>query len=182
LRRNVAFVSISLSLGETKVNQEQLFMSERKQAIKAKLSETRDYLNSLLDQVGDRWEQQVYSDGLGWTVRQLVNHLTDADRGHMNQAMTYAEGGELVPADFDIERYNAHITRKTAEKSPAQALEELAAQRQQIFEWLDNVDEAKLDLKGRHASLKMMTVEEILRYSAAHEHQHAVELADALEN
>ncbi|RMG70556.1 MAG: hypothetical protein D6711_17050, partial [Chloroflexi bacterium] len=67
-------------------------MTSRKQAILDRLAESRTYLDQVLDQVGDRWEQQVYSDGLGWTVRQLVAHLADAERGHYLQVTNIAEG------------------------------------------------------------------------------------------
>jgi len=38
-------------------------MSERIERIKQNLAQARDYWNSVLDQVGDRWDTPVYSDG-----------------------------------------------------------------------------------------------------------------------
>ncbi len=155
-------------------------MSERIQRITATLDETRARLNSLLDQVGDRWETQVYSDGLQWTVRQLLNHLADADRGHNNQVMNIAEGKDIIPADFDVERYNRRVTEKTVDKPAAQAREELAESRAALIAWLSTLDEAKLEMQGRHASLRILTVEQILQVLNDHERAHAEDIAKAL--
>ena len=133
-----------------------------------------------LDQVGDRWDAPVYADGLAWNVRQVVVHLADAERGHYSQASNIAEGKDIIPADFDIQRYNKRTTEKTADKTPEQAREELNAHRAQLLTWLDSVEDTKLDREGRHASLRILSVEAILRHLASHERTHAQEIADAL--
>src|SRR5690606_38773510 len=106
-----------------------------KAEIRAKLTEARDDMNRVLDQVGDRWEQQVYSDGLRWNVRQVLVHVSEADRGHNFQAMSYAEGKDAIPADFDIERYNARTTEKFAARTPAEARADMARNRQVLLDW-----------------------------------------------
>lgn len=156
-------------------------MSSRIEAIKQRLADSRHYLNSILDQVGDRWESQVYADGLGWNVRQLVNHLADADKGHNNQVMNIAEGRDIIPEDFDLERYNRRITEKTAEKTADESRADLEASRNKLNEWLSTLDESKLDQKGRHASLRILTVEQILlQVMVTHERDHANDIAAAL--
>lgn len=152
-------------------------MSERIETIKTQLVNSRARLDAVLDAVGDRWEMQVYSDGLGWSVRQLINHLADADRGHNNQVMNIAEGNDIIPADFDIERYNKRVTEKTAEKSAEQSRAELAEYRAQLLAWLDTLDETKLDQQGRHASLRVLSVEQILQVQSDHERTHADDIA-----
>ncbi len=151
-----------------------------KAQIKAKLDEARDEMNRVLDQIGDRWEQQVYSDGLAWTVRQVLLHVADADRGHNRQAMGYAEGQQVIPPDFDVQRYNTRTTEKLASKTVEEARTEMTQSRQALLEWLDSVDEEKLDLEGRHASGNVMTVRNMLRIQAIHEQTHAREIAAAL--
>lgn len=137
-------------------------------------------MNRVLDQIGDRWEQQVYSDGLAWTVRQVLLHVADADRGHNRQAMGYAEGQQVIPPDFDVQRYNTRTTEKLASKTVEEARTEMTQSRQALLEWLDSVDEEKLDLEGRHASGNVMTVRNMLRIQAIHEQTHAREIAAAL--
>lgn len=155
-------------------------MSERRELLQAKLRETRSQLNTVLDQVGDRAETQVYSDGLAWTVRQVVAHLADAEKGHYNQLTNIAEGRDIIPPDFDIERYNKRVTEKTAEKTIEQSRADLEAIRAQLVDWLNTVDDEKLDRTGRHASLKIMSVHEILKLLYRHERLHTTDIANAL--
>jgi hypothetical protein len=152
-----------------------------KEQIRAKLDEARDEMNRVLDQVGDRWEQQVYSDGLAWTVRQVLIHVADADRGHNRQAMGYADGQQVIPPDFDVQRYNTRTTEKLASKTVEEARGEMAQSRQELLEWLESVPEDKLDREGLHASGNIMTVRNMLRIQALHEQSHARDIASALE-
>jgi hypothetical protein len=155
-------------------------MSDRIAEHRDILVSARAYLDNILDQVGDRWDEQVYSDGLGWTVKQIVHHLADADRGHNFQLLGIAQGQSPIPEDFDLERYNASVTKKTVEKSVEQSRADLNENRASLNEWLDNLDEATLDVEGRHASLKIMSVSQILKLMAGHERMHAKDIADAL--
>lgn len=155
-------------------------MSERKEILKTMLTESHETLNHVLDAVGDRWDTPIYSDGLQWTARQIVVHLADAERGHYNQLTNIAEGREVIPPDFDIERYNKRTTEKHAEKTVAQARAEIAESRKALMAWLDSLDADKLTRTGRHASLNIMSVEEILKIVARHEREHAQDIARAL--
>jgi hypothetical protein len=156
-------------------------MSDRKAALKSKLKDSRQLLDAILDQVGDREDAQVYSNGLGWNVRQLTAHLADAERGHYNQASNIAEGNDLVPPDFDIQRYNTRTTEKNMGKTIEQSRAELNEWRAKFLEWLDALDEEKFDRKGRHASLEVMSVYDIVHRNALHEKEHAVDIAHALD-
>lgn len=151
-----------------------------KAEIKEKLNSSRDTLNSVLDAADGRWDAQVYSDGLQWNVRDLLAHLADAEKGHLYQVMNIAEGKDVIPEDFDIERYNKSTTQKNAQKSAEQCRQELAETREKLLAWLDNLDEEKLDRIGRHASLRVMPVRDILRIVALHEQGHAKDIAVAL--
>src|SRR5690606_22106037 len=115
-----------------------------------------------------------------WNVRQVLIHLSEADRGHNFQAMNYAEGKEAIPPDFDVQRYNAHTTEKYASKKVEEARADLAKNRQALVNWLADVEEEKLDREGRHASGNNMTVRNKLHIQAIHEQTHAREIAAAL--
>ncbi|MDX2078607.1 MAG: DinB family protein [bacterium] len=155
-------------------------MSERIEKIVERLKGSRAYWDSVVEQIGDRWETQVYSDGLAWNVRQVVNHVADADKGHNMQVMAIAEGKDPIPPDFDLERYNKRVTEKTTEKSSEQSLEELKIQRQALYDWLYAIDEVTLDKKGRHATLNIFTIEQFLKILSNHERDHAKDIATAL--
>jgi hypothetical protein len=156
-------------------------LSERIQKIKNELTTSRQHLNHILDQVGERWDKQVYSDGAAWTVRQLLTHLAISDRGQTNVVAGIAEGREVVPLDFDLERYNQRSVEKRADMTVEQARTELAASREQLNAWLDTTDDAVLEMQGRHASLQILPVERILlEMMAGHERNHANDIARVL--
>ncbi len=154
--------------------------SEKIEKLKARLAEARDVLNIVLDQVGDRWDRQVYSDGAGWTVYQLLIHLMISDRGQTRTVQQIAIGEDPIPADFDLERYNRRSVEKSVGVTPEAARAALAESRAELLTWLETVDETALDRQGRHASLNIFSVAQILKMMAIHERDHANDLAKAL--
>ncbi len=156
-------------------------MSERKDIAIQKLNQSRIYLDSVLDSVDDRWETQIYSDGAQWNIRQLTVHLADSDKGQSRVLMAIASGQELIPPDFDIERYNLRMTEKRADVTVDEARASLNESRASLLEWLAAADDSVLDCSGRHASLKILTVEQFLNVMADHERAHAQDIAAVLE-
>jgi uncharacterized damage-inducible protein DinB len=149
-------------------------MSESIDYHKNRLAESREKLNQALDLIGDRADEQIYSEGAQWTLRQLAIHLALADTGHNRMMYNYAEGKEFIPADYDLERYNKRSVEKKEEMTLAQARELLAQSRAELLEWLDSIeDESILDKTGRHATMKIMSLSEIMDFMAGHEEGHA---------
>ncbi len=156
-------------------------MPERIRQIKAELAASRHYLDEVLNQVGDRWNTQVYADGAAWTVHQLAVHLAISDRGQTNVVMGIAEGREIVPPDFDLERYNRRSVEKRAEMSVDDARAEMSTSREQLNAWLDTIDDPVLDRQGRHASMRILSIEQfLLDKMAGHERAHASDIARML--
>lgn len=155
-------------------------MSERIQRIKEDLADGRRYLNTVLDQVGDRWESQVYSDGAAWTVRQLAIHLMITDKGHNNMIKAIANGEETIPADFDLERFNRRSVEKRAETPVEEVRAALAATAAERDAWLDTIDDTVLDKEGRHGRLDILSIEKILKVVANHDRDHAADIARVL--
>jgi len=151
-------------------------------ALKSELATARAFLNAVLFQVGDRWDTQVYSDGAAWTVRQLLIHLAVTDQGQSNTVTAIAAGGNPVPEDFDINRYNARSVEKRADTTPEQARQQLSDSRAKFLEWLDQQDESVLEKSGRHGgTMQTLTIAGFLQTMADHERQHAQDIAQVLE-
>ncbi|MBE2184335.1 MAG: DinB family protein [Anaerolineae bacterium] len=155
-------------------------MTDRKASAIQKLNDSRAYLNSILDQVGNRGETGVYADGAAWNIRQLTIHLADSDKGQSRVLMAIIAGQDLIPPDFDIERYNRRMTEKRAEVTFAEARASLAESRAELLHWLNSADDSVFNHSGRHASLKILTVEEFLGVIADHERSHAADIAAVL--
>ncbi len=155
-------------------------MSERIDNVKQNLAKGRQRLNDVLDKVGDRWETQVYSEGAAWTVRQLAIHLVITDKGHNNMVTGIAKGENTIPEDFDLERFNRRSVEKRAEMTLPEiraALNSTAAERNA---WLDTIEDATLDMQGRHGTLRILTIEQILGVVASHDRDHANDIAKVL--
>lgn len=155
-------------------------MTDKIEQLKREVTEARQYLDAVLNRVGSRWETPVYSEGAQWNVRQLVIHLALADQGINNQVVSISEGREAIPADFDLNRYNQRSVEKRATMTVEEARASLNMSRATLLGWLENADEEKLAKTGRHASLKILSVEEIVRGAADHDRGHATDIASVL--
>jgi hypothetical protein len=156
-------------------------MSERLESRKQKLAESRAKLDAALDRIGTRADEQIYSEGAQWTLRQLAVHLMLADKGHNNMLAHYAEGKEFIPADYDINRYNQRSVDKQAETTVEQARAALAQSRSELLAWFDaQPDDSFLDKTGRHANLKIMTISQIIDVMCGHEINHANDIVAML--
>jgi hypothetical protein len=155
-------------------------MSERIERIKRDLADGRARLNHVLDNVGDRWDTPVYSDGAAWTVRQLGIHLVVTDRGHNNMVQAITRGENTIPEDFDLDRFNKRSVEKRAEMTPEEIRAGLKATEAERNAWLDTIDDAALDKEGRHGSMRILTVEGILGVVASHDRDHANDIARVL--
>jgi hypothetical protein len=155
-------------------------MSERIQTLKRDLAAARARLNQVLDQVGDRWDTQVYAEGAAWTVRQLAIHLMVSDKGHNNMMMGIAKGENTIPEDFDLERFNRRSVEKRAATTIADVRKGLNTTEAERNAWLDTIDDAALDKQGRHGTMRILSIEQILQVVAGHDRAHAADIAKVL--
>src|SRR5262249_34465245 len=101
-------------------------MPDRKTEISQLLDDTRQTLKSVLDQLQTAdWELQIQETDQLWTVRQIISHLADAQRGMTGQIKRINAGEETVPPDFDLNRWNRRAVEKAAERTPPELLKTL---------------------------------------------------------
>ena len=152
-------------------------VSERIEKHIARLRESRERLNAVLDRVpDDLWEQQIYSDGAQWTLRQLLIHLMLSDYGQNNVIMGIAEGKNIIPDDYDLNRYNSSSVGKRQAVTVEEARTGLAQSRARLVEWLHQIDESVLDKEGRHATMQILSIAQILNVMAGHEDGHSADI------
>jgi hypothetical protein len=153
----------------------------RQETIVSELTRARARLHHILAGAkGDDWDRQVQDEDQHWTVRQVVIHLTDAQRGMFGQMRKIAAGEEAIPADFDLNRWNRRTVEKNADKIIEELLMQLASDHDALKAFVTGLTDAELDRRGRHSSLEIMSVEEIARLVASHEMMHAETIAAAL--
>ncbi len=120
-------------------------------------------------------------DDYSWSVHNLVSHLADAERGMLGQAQRAVAGKMTVADDFDLDRWNRGVARKSASKNIPEILDQILQAYNAVLEFLDSLDEAKLDIEGRHASGDNLTIEGFLHRIALHRLEHAKDVEAILE-
>jgi uncharacterized protein (TIGR03083 family) len=152
---------------------------DRVTAIRQELVDAQQHLLRVLDRVGvDEWS--LASPNEGWTVLNLLTHLTTSESGFVPTLQRMAAGQGGVPADFDPNRWNAGQIRRRGEVDPAQLRTELAKAHTEMLALLDSVDEAALDHRGYLSSGVEGTTEDNFRLVASHKRAHTEDIRTAL--
>ncbi len=151
---------------------------EKKEAIKEKLTAVREETVRVLEGfTEEQWNAPVYSDeGAEWRVIDVVRHVADSERGMTALMAQFQAGGEGVPADFDLQRWNRRVVAKLQDKGPADLLAGMAANRQALLAFIDTLADDDWPKKGRHASLHILTIEQVCHLIADHERTHIAEI------
>jgi hypothetical protein len=123
----------------------------------------------------------VYGEGDSlWTVREVLGHLADSERGLLGQVTRLVAGEMTVPEDFDLARWNRGAVRKRAGMQVPELIEQIETAFQEALRFLGDLDESALDLEGRHSSGKIMNAEGFLRRMADHRSEHVADIQAAL--
>ena len=95
----------------------------RKTTIKNKLTLARDELLALAGSNDEaEWDTVVYSEGQEWTAADILRHLTSAEASMTRLIEIIRDGGEGVPSDFDLQRWNDRGIQKAGEKLPGEMI------------------------------------------------------------
>src|SRR5690606_5225642 len=155
---------------------------ERK-TIMEKLAATRADLVKVARELDwDSWPHPVYGHGgeKEWSAMDLLRHLAWAAGGMLRLRRQIRAGEEGAPADFDLDRYNAAGVNKLKDEMPADLLLRLEKNRNELLAFVESLEEGDWEKKGRHGSLRIMSIQEILERIADHEAQHLADLREAL--
>lgn len=153
--------------------------SGRTQTLHEELSARQRDLVALLDTVGaDEWDAPSPNDG--WTVRDLLVHLTTAEAGFVPTLRRMAAGEGGVPRDFDPNRWNAGQVRRRAEDHPDALRGELARAHSSMLDLLASLDDAALDQRGWMSSGREGSTEDNFRLVADHKSTHTADIRAAL--
>lgn len=156
-------------------------MPDKKAVIQEKLSATRQALLALVQGLeAAQWQTAVYADSADWTIADLFRHVVEAERGMTGLMMQIRAGGEGVPSDFDLNRWNASVVRKVKEKTVAELITAMEKNRAALLTFIDSLEKADWSKEGRHASLRIMSIEAICHLIADHEARHTEDMRLAL--
>ena len=151
---------------------------DKKEVIKDKLTAVRQETVRVLGGLTEeQWHAPVYTDeGAEWRVIDVVRHVADSERG-MTALMAQVQGGGTgVPADFDLHRWNRRVVAKQQDKGPADLLADMAANREALLTFMDSLADDDWAKEGRHASLHILSIEQVCHLIADHEKAHIAEI------
>ncbi len=151
---------------------------DRKDALRQDLVEAQRGLLDALDQVGPAdWLQA--SPNEGWTVRDLLTHLTTSESGFVPTLRRMAAGEGGVRADFDPNRWNAGQLRRRGEIPPDQLRTELESAHADMLALLETLDDQALDHRGHLSSGAEGSTEDNFCLVAFHKRTHTEDIRAA---
>jgi hypothetical protein len=106
------------------------------------------YGPAFLEREKERFEQlgdKVYAPGK-WTIKDLLQHLIDAERVFVYRAMRFARNDKTELPGFDEDAYAAHANTQT--RSVADLLEEFSFLRRSTILFYKTLDAAALQREG----------------------------------
>jgi len=116
----------------------------------------------------------------GWTVRDLLIHLTTSESGFVGTLKRMAAGEGGVPNDFDPNRWNAGQLRRRGEMQPEQLRSELESAHADMLALLAGLNDAALDQRGHLSSGGDGSTEDNFRLVASHKRIHTADMQAAL--
>ena len=155
-------------------------IAARRAAIRQDLADAQSRLLRALARVGaDGWSRRSPANE-GWTVHELLTHLTTAEAGYVPTLKRMAAGEGGVPDDFDPNRWNAGQLRRRAETPPEQLLRDLEAAHAAMLTLVDTFEDTQLDQRGRLGSGVDGSTEDCFRLVASHKRGHTSDIEAAL--
>jgi hypothetical protein len=125
------------------------------------------------------WEQQVYTTGSGWRVRQLLAHFISAERAFEHFIRDVMKGGPGAPRDFDIDAFNESEVPQL-EAAPPELIDAYRETRSRTLKLLDEVGSSDLRLRGYHPWFGDSQLEDMLKLIYRHNIIHLRDIRRAL--
>jgi rubrerythrin len=117
----------------------------------------------------------------GWSIRDNLAHLADAERAHRRFVAAVLEGRPTRLEGFDLDRWNQeHVARRAGQSIP-EILDALHAERQQTLAFIAAIPADAWDRRGQHPALGDVSVEQVIKIIGVHERMHLKEIRKLLE-
>ena len=128
----------------------------------------------------DQWNQEVYTEGTTWTIRNVLSHFVTSERGLVKLFEQIRQGGTGSPDDFSIDRYNASMQERTKEFSSQELLGQYRQVRANTVTWISGLQPSDLDITGRHPFLGQTQLREMVKMLYIHNLTHYRDMKKAL--
>ena len=130
----------------------------------------------------EQWAQNIYTEGSTWTIRNVLSHFVTSERGLLKLFEQIRQGGAGAADDFSIDRYNAAMQERTRGATPQELLEQYREVRARAVAWVSGLEEAELEITGRHPFLGQTVIREMIKMLYIHNLTHYRDMKKALQD
>lgn len=158
-------------------------MPQNKDALKLarKLESSGDKTLALFSKLNEEdWQIQIYFDGPGWNIHNLLAHFTEVEAAIPRLIVRILDGEEGVRKDFDIDRYNKKNVEEMSQYSNEELLLKFERRRNATFNLVSNLTSIELNTWGRHPFLGKSQVKDMLKLMFLHIGIHERDIRKAL--
>jgi hypothetical protein len=155
-------------------------MSETSELAEKLRSEGEKIVTIFSGLTNDQWDEEIYTEGSTWTIRHVLSHFVTSERGLLKLFEQIRLGGAGAADDFSIDRYNAAMQERTKEATAEELLQQYRDVRVRAIAWVSALNEAELELKGRHPFLGMTTIREMIKMLYIHNLTHSRDMKKAM--
>lgn len=148
--------------------------------IRQRLEEEGEKVAAFFEELADaEWDQQVYTTGSGWQVRQLLAHFISAERAFEYFIRDVLKGGPGAPRDFDIDAFNESEVPEL-DATIAELIRAYRSTRSSTLRLVDEVGSADLARRGYHPWFGDSRLEDMLKLIYRHNIIHLRDIRRAL--
>ena len=147
------------------------------------LAQSRAALNELLDSLSEeQWQTPVYGEGQNWTVQDMVAHLVESETGMSIHIHKIRKGRETLPKGFNLDTWNAGLTDRSGNTTPAELRQKLGPVRERTLQGMETLSDEEWSLTGQHATRGTITIEQYYETISGHETSHTNDIKRAIAN
>ena len=127
------------------------------------------------------WEVEVYTENDIWDLRNVLAHLVTSEQGFLRLFESVRNGGDGVPEDFSIDRYNAGQQDRMKGLSPEVLIGEFLETRSETCRWVAAQSASELEKEGRHPFLGTVSLREMIKMVIVHNQIHLRDIRKTFE-
>lgn len=128
------------------------------------------------------WDQQVYTTGSGWRVRQVLAHFVSAERAYQLSIRDVLQGGRGTPENLDIDLLNESETPQLSQLPEPVLIQALRQSRAETIRITNNLDESDLARAAVHPWFGKKEVGWFLKLLYRHQTMHLYDVRKALDS
>ncbi|MFN8596216.1 MAG: DinB family protein [Anaerolineae bacterium] len=157
-------------------------MTEKHALIQKRLRDEGDKLLAVFEALSpEQWQTILYTDGMVWTIKDLLAHQISAEREFQYYGCDILDGGQGAPEGFVINDFNNAAVAQLADRDAATLLADLRATRQTTIDLVASIDADEFALQGRHPFFGQMTIEDMFKLIYRHNMMHLRDLRRVLD-